>query len=108
MIPIDREEEVDPIFSIAAAPATAAERSSNFGCYRANLTTWLMDGEAPRSVTALTMHLQPDLYPHVDDEAEIIPYLQERRRMFMAVPDTRRQSIPSESKFVKPRNPKAR
>jgi glucose-fructose oxidoreductase len=44
----------------------------DFGCYGANLMTWLMDGEAPVSVTAITMHLQPDLYPNVDDEAEII------------------------------------
>ncbi|HXY49081.1 MAG TPA: Gfo/Idh/MocA family oxidoreductase [Terriglobales bacterium] len=42
------------------------------GCYGANLMTWLMDGEAPQSVTAVTRQLQPDLYPDVDDEAEII------------------------------------
>jgi predicted dehydrogenase len=34
--------------------------------------TWLMDGEAPLSVAAVTKQLQPDLYPNVDDEAEII------------------------------------
>ena len=34
--------------------------------------TWLMDGEAPLSVTAVTKQMQPDLYPKVDDEAEII------------------------------------
>jgi len=44
----------------------------DFGCYGANLMTWLMDGEAPMSVTAVTKQLQPDLYPNVDDEAEII------------------------------------
>jgi glucose-fructose oxidoreductase len=44
----------------------------DFGCYGANLMTWLMDGEAPLSVTAVTKQLQPDLYPNVDDEAEII------------------------------------
>jgi glucose-fructose oxidoreductase len=44
----------------------------DFGCYGANLMTWLMDGEAPISVTAVTKQLQPDLYPNVDDEAEII------------------------------------
>ncbi len=31
-----------------------------------------MDGEVPLSVTAVTKQLQPDLYPNVDDEAEII------------------------------------
>ena len=44
----------------------------DFGCYGANLMTWLMDGEGPLSVTAVTRQLQPDLYPNVDDEAEII------------------------------------
>jgi len=44
----------------------------DFGCYGANLMTWLMDGAAPVSVTAITKQLQPDLYPNVDDEAEIV------------------------------------
>ncbi len=44
----------------------------DFGCYGANLMTWLMDGEIPVSVTAVTKQLQPKLYPDVDDEAEII------------------------------------
>jgi predicted dehydrogenase len=44
----------------------------DFGCYGANLMTWLMDGEAPLSVTAVTNQLQPNLYPRVDDEADII------------------------------------
>jgi glucose-fructose oxidoreductase len=44
----------------------------DFGCYGANLMTWLMDGETPLSVTAVTKQLQPNLYPQVDDEAEII------------------------------------
>jgi predicted dehydrogenase len=34
--------------------------------------TWLMDGETPQSVTAVTKQLQPNVYPKVDDEAEII------------------------------------
>ncbi|HEY2588618.1 MAG TPA: Gfo/Idh/MocA family oxidoreductase [Tepidisphaeraceae bacterium] len=44
----------------------------DFGCYGANLMTWLMNGQAPQSVTAVTKRMQPDLYPKVDDEAEII------------------------------------
>jgi glucose-fructose oxidoreductase len=44
----------------------------DFGCYGPNLMTWLMDGEIPLSVTAVTKQLQPSLYPDVDDEAEII------------------------------------
>jgi len=44
----------------------------DFGCYGANLITWLLDGERPLSVTALTQTLKPDLYPDVDDEATIL------------------------------------
>ena len=44
----------------------------DFGCYGANLMTWLMDGQAPTSVTAVTQHIKPDVYPDVDDEATII------------------------------------
>ena len=44
----------------------------DFGCYGPSLMTWIMKGEVPQSVTAVTKHLQPDLYPNVDDEAEII------------------------------------
>jgi predicted dehydrogenase len=45
---------------------------TDFGCYGANLMTWLMDGRTPRSVTALTKHVKPDVYPKVDDEATIL------------------------------------
>ena len=44
----------------------------DFGCYGADLMTWLMHGEAPQSVTAVTQQFQPDVYPDVDDEANII------------------------------------
>ena len=45
---------------------------TDFGCYGPNLMTWMMNGEAPVSVTAVTKRLQPELYPKVSDEAEII------------------------------------
>lgn len=44
----------------------------DFGCYGPDLMTALLNGEAPLSVTAVTKQLQPDVYPQVDDEAEII------------------------------------
>jgi predicted dehydrogenase len=44
----------------------------DFGCYGADLATWLMDGRRPDSVTAVTQQVKPDVYPHVDDEATII------------------------------------
>src|SRR5467141_1830352 len=44
----------------------------DFGCYGADLATWLMDGRRPDSVTAVTQRIKPDVYPRVDDEATII------------------------------------
>jgi predicted dehydrogenase len=44
----------------------------DFGCYGANLSTWLMDGQMPQAVFAVTQQLKPDVYPKVDDEATII------------------------------------
>jgi predicted dehydrogenase len=44
----------------------------DFGCYGADLVTWLMDGKRPGSVFAVTQQLQPALYPKVDDEATIV------------------------------------
>ena len=44
----------------------------DFGCYGANLMTWLMDNQRPLAVTAVTQRLQPAVYPRVDDEATIV------------------------------------
>lgn len=44
----------------------------DFGCYGANLMTWLMDNERPRAVTAIRHQFKPAVYPHVDDEATIL------------------------------------
>ena len=44
----------------------------DFGCYGANLMTYLMQGKRPTSVTAVTRQLQPKDYPRVDDEATIV------------------------------------
>lgn len=44
----------------------------DFGCYGADLTTWLMHGATPLSVTAVVNHDQPQLYPKVDDDSTII------------------------------------
>jgi predicted dehydrogenase len=45
---------------------------TDFGCYGANLMTWLMKGEAPLTVTAVTQRVKPAVYPRVDDEATIV------------------------------------
>lgn len=44
----------------------------DFGCYGANLATWLMHGEVPLTVTAVTQQIKPSIYPRVDDEATIV------------------------------------
>ena len=44
----------------------------DFGCYGANLMTYLMKGQEPLSVTAVTQQFKPSIYPKVDDEATII------------------------------------
>jgi predicted dehydrogenase len=44
----------------------------DFGCYGANLATWLMRGLAPLTVTAITQQIKPEIYSAVDDEATII------------------------------------
>jgi len=44
----------------------------DFGCYGANLMTWLMDNQRPLAVTARTQRIKPHIYPKVDDEATIV------------------------------------
>lgn len=44
----------------------------DFGCYGADLMTWLTGGEMPVSVFAVTKHLQPTVYTKVDDEADVV------------------------------------
>jgi glucose-fructose oxidoreductase len=44
----------------------------DFGCYGADLMTWLMNGERPLTVTAVTQQIKPEIYSRVDDEATVI------------------------------------
>ncbi len=44
----------------------------DFGCYGADLITWLMHNQRPTSVVAVTQQLKPDVYPRVEDEATIV------------------------------------
>jgi len=44
----------------------------DFGCYGANLMTWLMDGKPPLKVTALTQTNKPAIYGKADDEATVL------------------------------------
>lgn len=44
----------------------------DFGCYGANLMTWLMGNERPEKVVAVTRRHKPAIYTQVDDEATIV------------------------------------
>jgi predicted dehydrogenase len=44
----------------------------DFGCYGANLMTWLMNGLTPESVYASLKRYKPDVYPKVDDDATLL------------------------------------
>ena len=44
----------------------------DFGCYGADLMTWLMDGRRPETITAVTQQIKPQVYPRVDDEATVV------------------------------------
>jgi len=96
----------------------------DFGCYGPDLMTWLMDGETPLSVTAVTKQLQPNLYPQVDDEAEIIlnyknaiaivqaswnwPFSLKQMDVYGRTSVMQKQSTPSESRSERPTKPEAR
>jgi predicted dehydrogenase len=45
---------------------------NDFGCYGADLMTWMMHGEKPAAVTAVARHYKPAIYPKVEDDATII------------------------------------
>lgn len=45
---------------------------NDFGCYGADLMTWLMHGNKPIAVTAVTRHYKSLVYPNVDDDATVI------------------------------------
>jgi predicted dehydrogenase len=55
----------DPVLNGAGA-------LNDFGCYGADLMTWLMHGQKPIAVTAVTHQYKPAIYPKVDDDATIL------------------------------------
>jgi glucose-fructose oxidoreductase len=56
----------------------------DFGCYGADLMTWLMDNTEPNSVTGITQHFQPDIYTQVDDEGTIVVTYPHAQAIFQA------------------------
>ncbi len=57
---------------------------NDFGCYGANLATWLMNGQRPTSVFAVTQQIKPDVYPKVEDEATIVVTYPQAQAIFQA------------------------
>lgn len=57
---------------------------NDFGCYGADLATWLMDGQRPLSVLASTRRIKPDIYPHVEDDATILVTYPKAQAVFQA------------------------
>lgn len=55
----------DPVLNGAGA-------LNDFGCYGADLMTWMMHGEKPLAVTAIVRHYKPEIYPRVEDDATVI------------------------------------
>jgi len=45
---------------------------TDFGCYGANLVTWILKGQKPESVFASLKQYKPEVYPKVDDDATIL------------------------------------
>ena len=69
-----KEIHVQPEFLawLADPKLNGAGALFDFGCYGADLATWLLDGQRPKTVTAVTQQIKPEVYPKVDDEATII------------------------------------
>ncbi len=44
----------------------------DFGCYGANLMTWMMDNQKPLRVVASVKRNKPEIYAKVDDEATVL------------------------------------
>lgn len=44
----------------------------DFGCYGADMLTWVMEGRRPLAVTAVAQQMKPEVYPKVEDQATII------------------------------------
>jgi glucose-fructose oxidoreductase len=55
----------------------------DFGCYGADLATWLMHGQSPVSVTAVAQTDKPEIYPRVDDDATIIVRYKDAQAVLM-------------------------
>ena len=69
-----REIDVQPEFFawLSDPKLNGAGALYDFGCYGADLMTWLMHGQRPTTVTAVTQRIKPEIYTNVDDEANVV------------------------------------
>ena len=45
---------------------------TDFGCYGTDIAAWLLPGEEPDQIIAVTKQFKPQIYPKVDDDATIL------------------------------------
>ncbi len=57
---------------------------TDFGCYGANIATWILNGETPQSVSCVAKQTKPNLYPKVDDDTTIILDYQKQQVIIQA------------------------
>jgi predicted dehydrogenase len=69
-----KEIHVDPEFFdwLTDPKQNGAGALFDFGCYGVDLSTWIMHGELPTTVTAVALQLKPQIYPNVDDDSTIV------------------------------------
>ncbi len=57
---------------------------TDFGCYGANLSTWFLNGQVPKKVSAITRNYKPKKYPKVDDDATIVVDYEDKQIIIQA------------------------
>jgi predicted dehydrogenase len=56
----------------------------DFGCYGADLLTWIMKGQKPQRVWANLKQYKPEVYPRVDDDATLVLHYPEMEAVIHA------------------------
>jgi len=57
---------------------------TDFGCYGANISTWITEGEKPISIMCLAKQTKSELYPKVDDDTTILIEYQKHQVLIQA------------------------
>lgn len=70
--PVERNTHPEMIPWIKDPVLNGGGAVMDFGCYGANLMTWLMDNRKPLSVVSAFQTIKPDQYEEVEDQATVI------------------------------------